>query len=80
MITMAQTKETVNQTADGILRRGTIEGHTIQGMDIAAFDGSFAPGTRPTTRRIVPWYRDREYFFGCWLLPAVWKSAVSGMC
>jgi hypothetical protein len=46
-------------------------------MDLAAFDGSFAPAVRPREVRLAPWYRSRDYFVGQWLDVSVWKSAVS---
>ncbi|KAL6857350.1 aquaporin-like protein [Trichoderma novae-zelandiae] len=45
-------------------------------MDLAAFDGSFAPAVRPLGVRLTPWYRSRDYFVGQWLDASVWKSAV----
>ncbi|KAL7955600.1 aquaporin-like protein [Trichoderma compactum] len=45
-------------------------------MDLAAFDGSFAPGVRPGAVRLTPWYRRRDYFVGQWVDISVWKSAV----
>ncbi|UKZ74480.1 hypothetical protein TrVFT333_002149 [Trichoderma virens FT-333] len=45
-------------------------------MDLAAFDGSFAPGVRPHAVRLTPWYRSRDYYIGQWLDLSVWKSAV----
>ncbi|CAM1510683.1 Fc.00g010180.m01.CDS01 [Cosmosporella sp. VM-42] len=76
-IAMALQKDIIHRPTDmeDVPNGGASEDHMLRGMDLAAFDGSFAPGTRPTTRRVVPWYKDRDYFFGCWLLPAVWKSA-----
>jgi hypothetical protein len=46
-------------------------------MDLAAFDGSFAPLVRPQAVRLTPWYRRRDYFVGQWFEPALWRSAVS---
>lgn len=48
-------------------------------MDLAAFDGSFAPAVRPREVRLAPWYRSRDYFVGQWLDVSVWKSAVVEM-
>ncbi|KAL7922905.1 aquaporin-like protein [Trichoderma austrokoningii] len=45
-------------------------------MDLAAFDGSFAPLVRPQAVRLTPWYRRRDYFVGQWFEPALWRSAV----
>lgn len=45
-------------------------------MDLAAFDGSFAPGVRPQAVRLTPWYRSRDYYVGQWFDLSVWKSAV----
>ncbi|KAL7786977.1 aquaporin-like protein [Trichoderma ceciliae] len=45
-------------------------------MDLAAFDGSFAPLVRPRAVRLTPWYRSRDYFVGQWFDLSVWKSAV----
>ncbi|PON29047.1 hypothetical protein TGAM01_v202155 [Trichoderma gamsii] len=48
-------------------------------MDLAAFDGSFAPLVRPQAVRLTPWYRRRDYFVGQWFEPALWRSAVVEM-
>ncbi|KHN96293.1 Aquaporin-like protein [Metarhizium album ARSEF 1941] len=45
-------------------------------MSVAAFDGSFAPLVRPTTRRDGPWYKDRDYLLAGWLSPAIWRAAI----
>ncbi|RFU81159.1 hypothetical protein TARUN_1068 [Trichoderma arundinaceum] len=45
-------------------------------MDVAAFDGSFAPLVRPQAVRLTPWYRRRDYFVGQWTDVSLWKSAV----
>lgn len=45
-------------------------------MDLATFEGSFAPAVRPRGVRLTPWYRSRDYFIGQWLDVSVWKSAV----
>ncbi|KAL7928888.1 aquaporin-like protein [Trichoderma chlorosporum] len=48
-------------------------------MDFAAFEGSFAPGGRPSAVRLTPWYRRRDYFVGQWFDPSLWKSAIVEM-
>ncbi|KAM0254629.1 hypothetical protein ACHAQJ_006597 [Trichoderma viride] len=48
-------------------------------MDLATFDGSFAPHVRPQAVRLTPWYRSRDYFVGEWFDLSVWKSAVVEM-
>lgn len=45
-------------------------------MDLATFEGSFAPLVRPQAVRLTPWYRRRDYFVGQWFEPALWRSAV----
>ncbi|OAQ70563.1 aquaporin-like protein [Pochonia chlamydosporia 170] len=60
------------QTQDGIHEKPPID----KGMSVASFDGSFAPLVRPTVRRTIPWYKDREYFLGGWTNPSIWKAAV----
>lgn len=42
----------------------------------AEFSGSFAAATRPSTKRVTPWYKDRQYFLGGWTDISIWKSAV----
>lgn len=49
----------------------------VRKMSVAEFDGSFAPLFRPSSPRILPWYRDREYFLGSWFSPPILRSAVS---
>lgn len=61
------------QTQDGIHEKPPID----KGMSVASFDGSFAPLVRPTVRRTIPWYKDREYFLGGWTNPSIWKAAVN---
>ncbi|KAH6607031.1 hypothetical protein Trco_003344 [Trichoderma cornu-damae] len=54
---------------------GSSPNANITKMDLAAFDGTFAPLVRPRAVRLTPWYRSKDYFVGQWTDLSVWKSA-----
>jgi hypothetical protein len=54
----------------------TTERDPANSAECAKFEGSFAPRGRPKLHRQI-WYRRREYFWGGWDDPSIWRSAVS---
>ncbi|KOS20620.1 putative aquaporin TIP4-1 [Escovopsis weberi] len=53
------------------------QAQAIHPVDVAKFDGSFAPNARPIGPALdVPWYRNREYLLGGWSNTSVWKAAM----
>ena len=68
--------ETVTSRGNDVQEQQAASPATNTDVNVARFDGSFAPHARPEQARVKPWYKDRDYFLSGWTDKSIWKAAV----